>query len=123
MASATMSRKLIEDLVFGTGRVRRFTQDSPVLPDVWLEYAVAHVGQGDADDERRTKKTDDRDPHPPVRLLLTPHGETNTGVIAQKLRHRLTSERRKPEWALSSTRSRPWRPSCISRTSFAWCCR
>jgi hypothetical protein len=30
---------LLEDLTFGSGRVRRFTQDSPVLPDVWLEYA------------------------------------------------------------------------------------
>lgn len=94
--------------MFGTGRVRRFTQDSPVLPDVWLEYAMAHVGQGDTDDERRTKKTNDRDPHPPVRLLLTPYGETNTGVIAQKLRQRLKSEREKPEWALNAAdRKRP----------------
>ena len=36
-----LDRKLMEQLMFGTGRVRRFTQDSPVLPDVWLEYAKA----------------------------------------------------------------------------------
>jgi hypothetical protein len=98
MADRTVSRKLIEDLMFGTGRVRRFTQDSPVLPDVWLEYAMSHVGQGDADDERRTKKTSDRDPHPPVRLLLTPHADTNTGLLARRLRERVNAERRKPEW-------------------------
>ena len=33
-----LSRELMEQLMFGTERVRRFTQDSPVLPDVWLEY-------------------------------------------------------------------------------------
>ena len=34
-----LDRDLMEQLLFGTGRARRFTQDSPVLPDVWLEYA------------------------------------------------------------------------------------
>ena len=34
-----LDRDLMEQLLFGTGRARRFTQDSPVLPDVWLQYA------------------------------------------------------------------------------------
>ena len=33
-----LDRRLMEQLMFGAGRVRRFTQDSPVLPDVWLQY-------------------------------------------------------------------------------------
>ncbi|MEA2344266.1 MAG: hypothetical protein QOF63_2435, partial [Thermoanaerobaculia bacterium] len=33
-----LDRKLMEQLMFGAGTVRRFTQDSPVLPDVWLQY-------------------------------------------------------------------------------------
>jgi len=98
MPSPSISRKLIEDLMFGTGRVRRFTQDSPVLPDVWLEYAMAGRGQGDADDERQTGRTDLHDPHPPVRLLFTPYDETSTALIAQRLRERLKTERQKAEW-------------------------
>jgi serine protease AprX len=91
-----MSRKLCEDLMFGTGLVRRFTQDSPVLPDVWIEYSMSAMGG--TDDERATAQTDQHDPHPPVRLLLTPFRETNTGLIAQKLRERLRRERQKKEW-------------------------
>lgn len=98
MARQPMLRKLCEDLMFGTGLVRRFTQDSPVLPDVWIEYSKSDIGEGDADDERLTAQTDQHDPHPPVRLLLTPFRETSTGLIAQKLRERLRSERQKKEW-------------------------
>ena len=39
-----LTRDLMEQLLFGTGRARRFTQDSPVLPDVWLEYAKQPAG-------------------------------------------------------------------------------
>jgi serine protease AprX len=31
-------RKLIEERVYGAGRGSRFTQDSPVMPDVWFGY-------------------------------------------------------------------------------------
>ena len=40
-----LDRDLMEQLLFGTGRARRFTQDSPVLPDVWLEYAKQPAGR------------------------------------------------------------------------------
>jgi serine protease AprX len=36
-----LSRKDLEDVIFRSPSVRRFTQDSPVLPDVWFAY-----GQG-----------------------------------------------------------------------------
>src|SRR5262249_24911486 len=71
-----IDRRIIERLMFGTGRVRRFTQDSPVLPDVWLEYAKSES----------------------VRLLLTPFRETPPGEIARELRERLQVERRRKEW-------------------------
>jgi serine protease AprX len=76
-----LDRKLMEQLMFGTGRVRRFTQDSPVLPDVWLEYARVL----DPDEERQTHPTDPGT----VKLLLTPFRETSTGEVAKELRSRL----------------------------------
>jgi len=46
--------------MLGTSRARRFTQDSLVLPDVWIEFAK---GTGaEAGDK----------PLPSVKLLLTP---------------------------------------------------
>jgi hypothetical protein len=69
--------------MFGTGRTRRFTQDSPVLPDVWIAYAQPRASG---------------DPYPPVKLLLTPFRDTSTGEIRNVLRDRLTAERRTAAW-------------------------
>ncbi len=33
-----MNEAQLNDLIFGGEGVRRFTQDSPVLPDVWAAY-------------------------------------------------------------------------------------
>jgi serine protease AprX len=92
-----LPRGTIEDLMFGTGRLRRFTQDSPILPDVWLEYAKQPKAP-EASDPPLTETTDPGASHPPVRLLLTPFGESSTGDIARKLRNRLEEERARPEW-------------------------
>lgn len=89
-----LDRTLIEQLMFGTGRVRRFTQDSPVLPDVWIEYAK---GPGE-EEERLTGPAGTNDPFPPVKLLLTPWRESFAGDIRLALRERITSERKRPEW-------------------------
>jgi hypothetical protein len=89
-----LDRWLIEQLMFGSGRVRRFTQDSPVLPDVWLEYAIdpkkAH---------RLTRPTlqSDGDPHPPVNLLLTPYREKPAGRVAAEVRRRVDATRLKAD--------------------------
>ncbi|HEX3130401.1 MAG TPA: S8 family serine peptidase [Thermoanaerobaculia bacterium] len=91
---AQLDRNLMEQLMFGTGRVRRFTQDSPVLPDVWLEYAK---GPGD-EAERLTSPTDSSDPCPAVKLLITPFRENYAGDIRRELRERLEAERKTPEW-------------------------
>ena len=67
-------RRFIEKLMFGEGRVRRFTQDSPVLPDVWLAYADA------LEDDTYT-----RDANGAVHLLLTPWREKQTGEVRNAL--------------------------------------
>lgn len=65
----SVERKACERVMFGLGHARRFTQDSPVLPDVWLKFA---------------ENLDE-----PCELLLTPFGETRPGelraIIAERL--------------------------------------
>lgn len=34
-------REWLLELIYGGDASRRFTQDSPVLPDVWLEFGEA----------------------------------------------------------------------------------
>jgi len=60
-----IARKYIEDLIFGSVAARRFTQDSPILPDVWIEYA--------------------KDPTKSLDLLCTPHIECSAGQVCQYL--------------------------------------
>src|SRR5271166_1278079 len=67
-------RDRIEEIFYGKSeQQRRFTQDFPVLPDVWLEYA--------------------KPGSEPVELLLTPHYESDAPTLARALRKRLTVER------------------------------
>ncbi|MEM8931549.1 MAG: hypothetical protein AAGE94_10255, partial [Acidobacteriota bacterium] len=65
--------EFVHQLIFGTrGRhvgERRFTQDSPVLPDVWQAYGES--------------------PSEPVDLLLTPHIRAAAGAVGRELRDRL----------------------------------
>ncbi len=49
--------------IFGTEQLQRFTQDSPVMPDVWLQYG--------------------REPNAAIDLLLEPHEGSTTGELAQ----------------------------------------
>jgi hypothetical protein len=60
MATA-MARKDIAELLYRQGPVQRFTQDSPVLPDVWLAFAQEPDRQQD--------------------LLLTPFQSSDTGSL------------------------------------------
>src|SRR3954468_11963436 len=76
-----LDRRLMEQLMFGAGRVHRFTQDSPVLPDVWLQYMNEGAAEGDAD--------------PAVKLLLTPFRETGAGDVRRVLHQRLVADRAK----------------------------
>jgi serine protease AprX len=67
----TLSRKDLEDVIFRSPSVRRYTQDSPILPDVWFEF-----GQ---------KGPEDR-----VDLLMVPYRTESVtpGDIAKVLRER-----------------------------------
>jgi subtilisin family serine protease len=70
-----MKRDQIEELFYGKPeQQRRFTQDFPILPDVWIEY-------GKAPDKR-------------VEVLLTPHNESDAPSMARALRARLDLDRK-----------------------------
>jgi hypothetical protein len=92
-----LDRQLLEQLIFGTGRVRRFTQDTPILPDVWIEYARDREDE-DARLTRTPDRTDTGDPFPPIKLLLAPLREQSSGTVAQELRRRLREDRTAKEW-------------------------
>ena len=57
----THSRDQIDALLYGGHHSPRFTQDSPVLPDVWIRYA--------------------EEPHRPHELLLTPYQSPSGGSV------------------------------------------
>ena len=67
-----LNRKDLETLIYGEGGRRRFTQDSPVLPDVWFEFGANLTGKVD--------------------LLLNPHYEASPGRVAQLVEERLRKE-------------------------------
>lgn len=78
MPDLRLERSFVEKLMFGTGRARRFTQDSPVLPDVWLAYAGALDKDNILHSERGA-----------LELLLTPYRDAPPGVIRNWLLERL----------------------------------
>jgi serine protease AprX len=78
MTDLRLERSFVEKLMFGTGRARRFTQDSPVLPDVWLAYA----GALEEDNVLRSGRG-------ALELLLTPYRDAPPGVIRNELLDRL----------------------------------
>lgn len=78
MNDLRLERTFVEKLMFGTGRARRFTQDSPVLPDVWLAYA----GVLEEDNVMRSERG-------ALELLLTPYRDAPPGVVRNGLLARL----------------------------------
>lgn len=76
--SKKADRDFLKDLLYGRGPVKRFTQDSPVMPDVWLAY-------GEQPGER-------------IDLLLTPHFQSSAGELYQQVRDRLKLERKTAHW-------------------------
>jgi serine protease AprX len=64
--SSSLSRQDLEDVIFRSPSLRRFTQDSPVLPDVWFAF-------GQKPDER-------------IDLLMVPFRGSAPGEVAVELR-------------------------------------
>lgn len=71
---ADISRQEMEQLIFGGTDNQRFTQDSPVLPEVWLKFAL-HPNKA-------------RD------LILIPDRSSNAGAFANDLNDRLRAYRK-----------------------------
>lgn len=63
----------VQDLIFGPAGSTRFTQDSPVLPDVWHAYG--------------------RGPTESVDLLLAPHIQSSAGRVGATVRQRMLDDR------------------------------
>src|SRR5690349_17463982 len=70
-----MDRADVEQLFYGRpDEQRRFTQDFPILPDVWIGFAENPRGR--------------------CELLLTPHMRTDAPTLARALRERLGTEQK-----------------------------
>lgn len=80
----SFTRELLEELLFGSGRVRRFTQDSPVLPDVWLDYAGV---AGDLDEWSASEGETLQG----KKLLITPYKEKGAGAVRREIVRRLSA--------------------------------
>ena len=71
-----IERDKLEQLIYRNGGPKRFTQDSPVMPDVWFEFGLNPNGRVD--------------------LLLNPHFDASPGRVAQLLEERLLIEQKSP---------------------------
>jgi serine protease AprX len=69
-----IERDELEELIYRYDGLTRFTQDSPVLPDVWFEFGKDPTGRLD--------------------LLLNPHFAASPGRVAQVIEKRLIAERK-----------------------------
>ncbi|MDB4938572.1 MAG: serine peptidase [Labilithrix sp.] len=63
-----IAREIVEKHIFGGPEERRFTQDSPIMPDVWIAFGAA---------------TERRD------LLFSPHRDSTPARLAEAIRSRL----------------------------------
>ncbi len=64
-----IAREDLSSWIFGEEKTRRYTQDSPILPDVWLAYGAK--------------------PDEAIDLLLTPHSDSTAAELASALAHDL----------------------------------
>jgi len=82
-----MDREKIELLIYGKpDQQRRFTQDFPILPDVWIAYAEFTTKRKEALG-KGTPRPSER-----IELLLTPHARSDAAKLARALRQRLEQE-------------------------------
>jgi hypothetical protein len=93
-----LTRYEVEKLVFQKPNlcgVQRFTQDSPVLPDVWFAFAKPFV-QEEHPPAWPSKRVDDVLPAPQngqLDLLLNPHRDSNAANLFRRVAEGLRQER------------------------------
>jgi hypothetical protein len=73
-APKTIEREELEHLIYRHNGPERFTQDSPVMPDVWFEFG--------------------KNPTARIDLLLNPHYEKSPGQVAKAVAERLEAEQK-----------------------------
>ncbi len=76
-----VEREWLRNVIFNADRLRRFTQDSPILPEVWLLGGVEYCW----------------DPNIRVDLLLSPHRDRNAADLGVALRQRLLAVTPEPQ--------------------------
>jgi serine protease AprX len=74
----------LEEVVFGKTGFRRFTQDSPILPDVWMAFGDQPESQQD--------------------LLLTPNWGSPPGKLSNDIAVRLEANQKTPSWTQQALR-------------------
>jgi len=77
-----IKREWLEQLMFRGAASRRFTQDSPILPDVWIAYSeVLPIAP--------TERID---------LLFTPHRDASAAALCHAIRFRLQADKEGRSW-------------------------
>jgi len=95
--------------MFGVGKARRFTPDSPILPDVWLRFAGVRTDAQDDDGPIEVSR--------PIKLLLTPLRDTFSGNARKVLAERLEKERGTPAWRALAHEEAPSKPRIVYNQS------
>src|SRR5947207_3214621 len=86
-------RNWVEAILYGGGTHRRFTQDGPVLPDVWTSYLEQAL---EGSSERR------------VAVLIEPHFDSNPAVIARRMKGRLGADFEATQTVYNRTVASSW---------------
>ena len=82
-----VERDWLRKLVFEMSTTKRFTQESPILPEVWLSGGVAYC----------------RGPEVRVDLLLTPHKDQTAGILARAILEGLNAAFATSDYARSAS--------------------
>ena len=86
----------LRHLLFGASGDRRFTQDTPILPDVWIAFALKRGTACKTGDSAHDKADDGPDDDAAQRddMLLAPDRTARAGAAAFRLREMLDQYRR-----------------------------
>ncbi len=95
---AMLTRREVEQLVFQKPNlcgIQRFTQDSPVLPDVWFAYAEPFLPAKEAKHRqgKRGKNAPPLRPGGAVDLLLNPHRDGSAMSVYRAIKEQLPKRR------------------------------